>query len=42
MGSANWSLSGLSVNHELDLLFDDPRAAGAFASRFETDWSVSA
>ncbi len=42
LGSANWSLSGLSVNHELDLLFDDPRAAGTFASRFETDWSVSA
>lgn len=42
VGSANWSLSGLSVNHELDLLFDDRKAAAAFASRFETDWSVSA
>jgi len=42
VGSANWSLSGLSVNHELDLLFEDAAAAGTFASRFETDWSISA
>src|SRR5215470_2311894 len=42
VGSANWSLSGLSVNHELDLLFEDAAAAGTFANRFETDWSISA
>ncbi|HYW22923.1 MAG TPA: phosphatidylserine/phosphatidylglycerophosphate/cardiolipin synthase family protein [Terriglobales bacterium] len=42
VGSANWSLSGLSVNHELDLLFDDATTADAFASRFERDWSISA
>lgn len=42
VGSANWSLSGLSVNHELDLLFEDARTAGAFDRRFETDWSISA
>jgi cardiolipin synthase len=42
VGSANWSLSGLSVNHELDLLFEDASTAGTFASRFETDWSISA
>jgi cardiolipin synthase len=42
VGSANWSLSGLSVNHELDLMFDDAPTAGSFASRFETDWSISA
>jgi phosphatidylserine/phosphatidylglycerophosphate/cardiolipin synthase-like enzyme len=42
VGSANWSLSGLSVNHELDLLFEDAATAGAFASRFEKDWSISA
>jgi phosphatidylserine/phosphatidylglycerophosphate/cardiolipin synthase-like enzyme len=41
LGSANWSLSGLSVNHELDLLSDDGQATTAFASRFETDWSTS-
>ena len=42
LGSANWSLSGLSVNHELDLLFEDASTAGTFASRFESDWSISA
>jgi len=42
VGSANWSLSGLSVNHELDLLFADAPAASTFASRFETDWSAGA
>jgi phosphatidylserine/phosphatidylglycerophosphate/cardiolipin synthase-like enzyme len=41
VGSANWSQSGLSVNHELDLVFDQPEPAGAFASRFEVDWSSS-
>lgn len=40
LGSANWSQGGLSVNHELDLLSDDATAAGAFASRFEQDWSA--
>jgi cardiolipin synthase A/B len=42
VGSANWTRSGLSVNHELDLLFEDAKTAGTFASRFETDWSISA
>jgi phosphatidylserine/phosphatidylglycerophosphate/cardiolipin synthase-like enzyme len=42
VGSANWSLSGLSVNHELDLLSEDGQAAAAFASRFEQDWPASA
>jgi cardiolipin synthase len=42
VGSANWSRSGLSVNHELDLLFEDASTANAFASRFEKDWSISA
>jgi phosphatidylserine/phosphatidylglycerophosphate/cardiolipin synthase-like enzyme len=41
VGSANWSQSGLSVNHELDLESDDARAAAAFARRFEQDWSTS-
>jgi len=42
LGSANWSLSGLSVNHELDMLSDDGQATAAFSSRFEQDWSASA
>ncbi|HKF18278.1 MAG TPA: phospholipase D-like domain-containing protein [Candidatus Dormibacteraeota bacterium] len=41
LGSANWSESGLSVNHELDLESEDAQAAAAFAGRFEQDWSVS-
>lgn len=41
LGSANWSLGGLSVNHELDLGSGDDQIAGAFASRFEQDWSAS-
>jgi phosphatidylserine/phosphatidylglycerophosphate/cardiolipin synthase-like enzyme len=41
VGSANWSLGGLSVNHELDLLVDDQLAAQAFTDRFERDWAVS-
>jgi phosphatidylserine/phosphatidylglycerophosphate/cardiolipin synthase-like enzyme len=40
VGSANWSQSGLSVNHELDLETDDALAAAAFARRFEQDWST--
>jgi len=41
LGSANWSQGGLSVNHELDLMADDPAAATAFARRFDRDWSAS-
>jgi phosphatidylserine/phosphatidylglycerophosphate/cardiolipin synthase-like enzyme len=41
VGSANWSQSGLSVNHELDLMSEDPLAAAAFAARFERDWAAS-
>src|SRR5262249_45952405 len=35
LGSANWSRSGLSVNHELDLVSEDTQVAATFASRFE-------
>jgi phosphatidylserine/phosphatidylglycerophosphate/cardiolipin synthase-like enzyme len=42
LGSANWSRSGLSANHELDVLATDPEAAAAFAHRFERDWSAGA
>jgi phosphatidylserine/phosphatidylglycerophosphate/cardiolipin synthase-like enzyme len=41
VGSANWSLSGLSVNHELDLMVEDPQAVRAFSERFERDWAAS-
>jgi len=41
LGSANWSASGLSVNHELDLETTDPVAIRTYASRFEADWSAS-
>jgi phosphatidylserine/phosphatidylglycerophosphate/cardiolipin synthase-like enzyme len=41
VGSANWSQGGLSVNHELDLMAEDPLAAAAFAARFERDWAAS-
>jgi cardiolipin synthase len=42
LGSANWTLSGLGVNHELDIETGDPRAVAAYASRFDADWSLSA
>jgi phosphatidylserine/phosphatidylglycerophosphate/cardiolipin synthase-like enzyme len=41
LGSANWSVSGLSVNHELDLETTDPRAIRTYVTRFEADWSAS-
>jgi phosphatidylserine/phosphatidylglycerophosphate/cardiolipin synthase-like enzyme len=41
VGSANWSLSGLSVNHELDLLVEDQMAVQGFSERFERDWVAS-
>ena len=41
LGSANWTLSGLDVNHELDVATRDPRAVAAYGSRFESDWSRS-
>jgi len=41
LGSANWTLSGLGVNHELDIETQDPRAVSAYRSRFNSDWSRS-
>jgi phosphatidylserine/phosphatidylglycerophosphate/cardiolipin synthase-like enzyme len=41
LGSANWTLSGLGVNHELDVETSDAAAVAAFATRFEADWSLS-
>ena len=41
LGSANWTLSGLGVNHELDIETRDPYAVAAYESRFEADWARS-
>jgi phosphatidylserine/phosphatidylglycerophosphate/cardiolipin synthase-like enzyme len=41
LGSANWTLSGLGSNHELDIETGDPAAVAAFATRFAGDWSRS-
>jgi phosphatidylserine/phosphatidylglycerophosphate/cardiolipin synthase-like enzyme len=42
LGSANWTLSGLDVNHELDIETRDPQTVAAYGSRFESDWARSA
>jgi len=42
LGSANWTLSGLGSNHELDIATTDPQAVRAYGSRFESDWARSA
>ena len=42
LGSANWTWSGLEVNHELDIETQDPHAVAAYGSRFNSDWSRSA
>jgi phosphatidylserine/phosphatidylglycerophosphate/cardiolipin synthase-like enzyme len=41
LGSANWTLSGLGSNHELEIETGDPAAVAAFATRFAGDWSRS-
>lgn len=41
LGSANWTLSGLGVNHELDIETRDAGVVGVYRSRFEADWSRS-
>src|SRR5712692_9502231 len=42
LGSANWTLSGLGVNHELDIETSDANAVQAYAARFDADWARSA
>ncbi|TMC83350.1 MAG: hypothetical protein E6J06_08800 [Chloroflexi bacterium] len=42
VGSANWTLSGLGVNHELDIETDDAVAVRAYVTRFGGDWARSA
>ena len=41
LGSANWTLSGLGVNHELDIETRDPDPVAAYGTRFESDWKRS-
>jgi phosphatidylserine/phosphatidylglycerophosphate/cardiolipin synthase-like enzyme len=41
-GSCNWSRSGFTRNHELDLLVRDATLARVFLSRLEQDWAASA
>jgi phosphatidylserine/phosphatidylglycerophosphate/cardiolipin synthase-like enzyme len=41
LGSANWTLSGLGVNHELDIETGDPTAVAAYEARFMADWARS-
>lgn len=41
LGSANWTYSGLDVNHELDIETQDPQAVAAYGSRFTLDWARS-
>jgi phosphatidylserine/phosphatidylglycerophosphate/cardiolipin synthase-like enzyme len=41
LGSANWTYSGLDVNHELDIETADPGAVRSYSDRFESDWNRS-
>jgi phosphatidylserine/phosphatidylglycerophosphate/cardiolipin synthase-like enzyme len=41
-GSCNWSRSGFTRNHELDLLVRDSTLAAIFLNRLEQDWAASA
>jgi phosphatidylserine/phosphatidylglycerophosphate/cardiolipin synthase-like enzyme len=41
LGSANWSVSGLSHNHELDVETSDPRQTAAFRAWFDADWALA-
>jgi len=41
LGSANWTYSGLDVNHELDIETVDPGGVGAYTARFAANWARS-
>lgn len=41
LGSANWTYSGLDVNHELDIETADAAATAGYDGRFESDWARS-
>jgi cardiolipin synthase A/B len=42
LGSANWTLSGLGVNHELDIETENPYAVATYRTRFSSDWARAA
>ncbi len=39
-GSCNWSRSGFTRNHELDLVIQDAKLAAAFGARLDQDWAA--
>lgn len=39
-GSCNWSRSGFTRNHELDLVIHDQRLAAAYLARLDQDWAA--
>jgi phosphatidylserine/phosphatidylglycerophosphate/cardiolipin synthase-like enzyme len=39
-GSCNWSRSGFTRNHELDLVIQDAELAAAFGARLDQDWAA--
>jgi len=39
-GSCNWSRSGFTRNHELDLVIQDVGVAAAFGARLDQDWAA--
>ena len=39
LGSANWTLSGLDANHELDVETRDAGVVAMYAARFAADWA---
>jgi phosphatidylserine/phosphatidylglycerophosphate/cardiolipin synthase-like enzyme len=39
-GSCNWSRSGFTRNHELDLVIQDAGLASAFGARLDQDWAA--
>ncbi len=41
LGSANWTASGLGVNHELDIETADAGAVASYGARFAADWAKS-
>lgn len=41
LGSANWSVSGLSTNHELDIETRRPAQTRAFRAWFDADWALA-
>lgn len=41
VGSMNWNLHSVAQNREVDVWVESPRAAGLFATAFESDWTLA-